>query len=302
MLRRVPGTGVGHPAGHRPPDQLAQEGAGLEQALHVDARGHPEVVEEGHGVLGGDVARGAGGERRAADPADAGVEPPDPALQAGVEVHADPWPWSRGGGGRRRRPVTSSTSSIRRGVAMPVVSASVRLAAPPSRRRRPMVATSLRREVALVGRPEGARHHGVDRHAGVGRQRADRTGGGDRLLDRHPDVAAAVGLRRRDRDRQLVDLGGQGQLGASQVGHQRGAHHTRATPDEPHHLGGAVHRGHGLGRHERHQLDVAHAGVQQGLDRARPGRRRPRAPRPAGRRGDPPRGASRPRAVPSRGA
>ena len=50
-------------------------------------RGHAEVVEEGHGVLGGDVARGAGGERRPTDAADAGVEPPDPTLQAGVEVH-----------------------------------------------------------------------------------------------------------------------------------------------------------------------------------------------------------------------
>ena len=35
-----------------------------------------------------------------------------------------------------------------------------------------MVATSWRREVALVGRPEGARHHGVDRHTGVAPRRA----------------------------------------------------------------------------------------------------------------------------------
>ena len=41
------------------------------------ATGLTEVVEEGHGVLGGDVARGAGRERRATDAADAGVEPPD---------------------------------------------------------------------------------------------------------------------------------------------------------------------------------------------------------------------------------
>ena len=96
------GTGVGHPAGHRSSDQLSQEGAGLEQALDVDARRDAEVVEEGHGVLGGHVAGGAGGERRATDPADAGVEPPDARAAGRRRGSPDPWPWSRGDGGRRR--------------------------------------------------------------------------------------------------------------------------------------------------------------------------------------------------------
>src|SRR5256885_3155540 len=76
--RREPGPRPGgrHPAGHRMADDLRHQGAGVEQALEVDPRGHPEVVEEMDEILRRHVAGRSCGEGRPTEPADGGVEAP----------------------------------------------------------------------------------------------------------------------------------------------------------------------------------------------------------------------------------
>ena len=74
------------------------------------------------------------------------------------------------------------------------------------------------RDLALVGRPEAAAQHGVDRHrAGELADSRDRLGG---LVDGHPHVALAVGLREGGGDGQLVDVAFERELRAPHVGHQ----------------------------------------------------------------------------------
>jgi hypothetical protein len=124
-----------------------------------------------------------------------------------------------------------------------------------------------RSERVLVGRAEGARHHGVDRHVAGGARRCDHVGDHrDRLVDLHADVAPVVDGRGRDGDGQLVDPGRQRQLGPPQVGDQRGVGDARAAVDPGHHVGGAGHRRDRLGRDEGGHLDRRHPGVGQGVD------------------------------------
>ena len=73
----------------------------------------------------------------------------------------------------------------------------------------------------------------------------------DRPIDRHLHVVLVVDRARRQRDRQRVDLGLEGEFRAFAVGHQRPVAHTRAAVDRRHDLGGARHRRHGRRRNER---------------------------------------------------
>ena len=162
--RRVRGPTAATRLGTGRSDELGRRrSAAVDQRLDVDAGAHAEVVEHGDELLGGQVAGRAGGERRAAQAADRRVEPVDAELQRGVGVTRARCRGSRGGAARRRCPPRRATSSMRRGVAMPVVSAQVIAAQPTSRSRCASRATAAGRDVALVGRAEGAAQHGVDR-------------------------------------------------------------------------------------------------------------------------------------------
>ena len=84
---------------------------------------------------------------------------------------------------------------------------------------------------------------------------------GGRLVGRSPDVLAAVGVGRRDRDREVLDAGGERQLGAAGVRNQRPPRGVGTLGERGEHLVAARHRGHSLRRHERGGLDVGDAGV-----------------------------------------
>ncbi len=131
--------------------------------------------------------------------------------------------------------------------------------------------------VALVGRPERARDHGVDRDPRRPGQGGDLGDGGLGLLHRHLHVALVVGGRERDGDRELVDAGLQRQFGAPSVGDQRGVADVWGPADPGQDLGGTGHGGHRLGRHERHRLDAAQSGVPERLDQPDPIRHRHRS-------------------------
>jgi hypothetical protein len=73
---------VGDAAGDGAADELLDQRGGGHEALDVDAGGDAEVVEQGHQLLGGEVAAGAVGEGRAAQPADGRVEPGEPQPRA----------------------------------------------------------------------------------------------------------------------------------------------------------------------------------------------------------------------------
>ncbi len=104
----------------------------------------------------------------------------------------------------------------------------------------------------------------------------DRGDVGDRLGDRAADVLLVVDRAGRDGDREGVDPGFDGELGALHVGHQTPVGDVVTAVDAGEHGGRFGHLGHGLGRHERHGLDVGQAGVGEGVDQGDAGLERHR--------------------------
>ena len=196
-------------------------------AVDVDAGGHAEVVEQGDQLLGGQVPGGARRERRAAQPADRRVEAGDAELQGGV------------GGHERRAPglvqvqpdvgadrVDDLGDAAGRGHAGGVGAGDGRAAAvaqplPPARPpRRVAISPSYGEPKLQLSTASTGTSPATAQIAG------DRLG---RLVDRHADVALAVGLRQRRGDGELVDLALEGQLGATDVGDERRVPHALAT-------------------------------------------------------------------------